>query len=604
MNRILGIVDEPNPRGSDDFLGVGKHASALTKFIELAPTPITIGIQGEWGSGKTSVLNAIYHELDRKGTIKQIWINSWESSLLSTPEEALIKIINEILNELIGCDVSKSQAEKIRQLSSNVFKGALRIGASVALGQKAGEVTDELLGQQSNSIKQLRENLASITMEIMSRPTNKFDKIVVYVDDLDRIEPRDAVRVLELLKNIFNVTGCVFVLAIDYQVVVKGLESKFGKQSEENEWEFRAFFDKIIQLPFMMPIGQYDIGKYVGNLLQQIEFATEDEIEEQTLNAILGLSVGGNPRSLKRLVNSISLIMIFMQEVEDNGNKDILDDPSLKTALFALLCIQIAYPKIYDLLVKEPRYIDWNDDTAFQQTKQLEEVDNAKFKKDFELAIKTKDFDEVWEQALYRICYNTPRYRRKVTEISRLLSYIKDDILQDSEDTLEEVMGRLLGETSVTTISANEEQSHGKAKYQKTNYVDWDIYEKTILKDLYSLSKEQIVSTKGMHDKLLICYGDDVEVRYTKTVISFRKKSARGRQKVACYYNVRNKDFYIPLMPEIFNGLDIGVMPAKKYFKRLYDKDNKYAVSYQAADELLDDRELQEFLRCSFSKIK
>ena len=80
------------------------------------------------------------------------------------------------------------------------------------------------------------------------------------MDDLDRIEPKNAVAVLELLKNIFSVPKCIFILAIDYQVVVKGLEHKFGKQTPENEWEFRAFFDKIIQLPFMMPMGQYNIG--------------------------------------------------------------------------------------------------------------------------------------------------------------------------------------------------------------------------------------------------------------------------------------------------------------------------------------------------------
>ena len=77
---------------------------------------------------------------------------------------------------------------------------------------------------------------------------------------------------LELLKNIFSVPNCIFILAIDYQVVVKGLEHKFGKQTAENEWEFRAFFDKIIQLPFMMPMGQYNIGKYVNQLLLNIGF--------------------------------------------------------------------------------------------------------------------------------------------------------------------------------------------------------------------------------------------------------------------------------------------------------------------------------------------
>ena len=102
--------------------------------------------------------------------------------------------------------------------------------------------------------------------------TNRYGKVIIYVDDLDRIDPKDAVSILELLKNIFNIKDCVFVLAIDYQVVVKGLVGKFGKPTPENEWEFRAFFDKIIQLPFSMPMGNYDIANYVLGLAREIGF--------------------------------------------------------------------------------------------------------------------------------------------------------------------------------------------------------------------------------------------------------------------------------------------------------------------------------------------
>ena len=97
---------------------------------------------------------------------------------------------------------------------------------------------------------------------------------------MDRIEPKNAVAILELLKNIFSVERCIFILAIDFQVVVKGLESKFGPQTPDNEWEFRAFFDKIIQLPFMMPMGQYNIGKYVNGLLTDIGFIDGPDFDE------------------------------------------------------------------------------------------------------------------------------------------------------------------------------------------------------------------------------------------------------------------------------------------------------------------------------------
>lgn len=64
------------------------------------------------------------------------------------------------------------------------------------------------------------------------------------MDDLDRINPSDAVEVLEALKNMFDMNHCIFILAIDYEVVVKGLEGKFGKKTEENEREFRSFLIK------------------------------------------------------------------------------------------------------------------------------------------------------------------------------------------------------------------------------------------------------------------------------------------------------------------------------------------------------------------------
>ena len=72
----FGIIDEPVSPGAQDFLDISLHANSLIEFIENSNTPITIGIQGEWGSGKTSLLNSIYHHFEEKGSFKQIWINS------------------------------------------------------------------------------------------------------------------------------------------------------------------------------------------------------------------------------------------------------------------------------------------------------------------------------------------------------------------------------------------------------------------------------------------------------------------------------------------------------------------------------------------------
>ena len=96
MEKIIGVIDEPVSPGDNDNLDIEIHSKSLIEFVQKTETPITVGIQGEWGSGKTSLLNSIHYEFEkRQPTFIQIWINSWEYSLLSTPEESLLKIVNK-----------------------------------------------------------------------------------------------------------------------------------------------------------------------------------------------------------------------------------------------------------------------------------------------------------------------------------------------------------------------------------------------------------------------------------------------------------------------------------------------------------------------------
>ena len=87
----IGLVDEPRNRleGQDDLLKADRYAKALADFVRTSNTPITIGIQGEWGSGKTSLLYSICSELKSpsgNGDGSQgeenlvVWVNSWEHS--------------------------------------------------------------------------------------------------------------------------------------------------------------------------------------------------------------------------------------------------------------------------------------------------------------------------------------------------------------------------------------------------------------------------------------------------------------------------------------------------------------------------------------------
>ena len=54
MSKTIGIIDEPVKPGAQDNLDINIHSKSLIDFISETSTPITVGIQGEWGSGKTS----------------------------------------------------------------------------------------------------------------------------------------------------------------------------------------------------------------------------------------------------------------------------------------------------------------------------------------------------------------------------------------------------------------------------------------------------------------------------------------------------------------------------------------------------------------------
>lgn len=461
-----GVVDEPNPENSEDLLGLDKYSTALSTFIAKTNTPITIGIQGEWGSGKTSLINSIQSSLNKQGDIyKQIWINAWEHCLLINPEVALLNIATEIIEKILYADEGKNRKEKVKEVVKKVFQGALKATATLSLGKNAGEATSQILSSSSSNIKNLRENLQSAAIEVCDLKTNKTERFVIYVDDLDRIDPVTAVRVLELLKNIFSIQKCVFVLAIDYQVVIKGLESKYGTRTEQNDWEFRAFFDKIIQLPFMMPTSQYDTSRYIRGLLKQIRFATDYDLDTNYLQKIVDNTIGGNPRSLKRLANSLALIQIFIE-----NEKDLSDDEFDKydhMILFSLVCLQVKYPKIYHCVSKKPDFEKWTDEDFGLDEYNIKEND-PNFKAAF-VSAKEKILKENWQQTLFKICYSQTNFRDSFDQALTFFKLLQEFFVKNKiTKSLSDRIYKVLSYSSVTNVSqANKLKNNNPKDYTK-----------------------------------------------------------------------------------------------------------------------------------------
>ena len=568
-----GIIDEPirpflkSETGQDDRLGINDYAQALQTFIENTDTPMTIGIQGEWGSGKTSLMNKLWNELEGIETntrFESIWINTWEHSLLKSPEETLISIVNEITRQVSLLNPKSEKAKKMIATGKKVFTGALKLAAGVTMGLAGKEVADDLLsGQADNSIRELRSNLEDFinsTIEDTSTDEIKnISKIVFYIDDLDRIEPKDAVKILELLKNIFSLKHCVFILAIDYQVIIKGLKDKFGEKTEENEREFRSFFDKIIQLPFTMPISKYSVSEYVLSLLEEIGFIDDkDQLPEERIEDILRFTIGGNPRSLKRLINSLSLINILNQVRDKKDEKEIIKDDSL--LIFALMCCQVAYPKIYDLISLKPNVKEWNDEFAAEITQKKEELD-PNFKDIFDKVKESEDFDEAWEQAVFKISYISLDTKKHASNISKFLSLLVNEGIIDSPEQLD----RVLMNTAATVVTASDfaESKKPPARAVMDN-VEGTLEAYRIIAKEENLSESEIekaiIYATKMHNVILELFKNNknFSVKYSRSSISYStNKDGKKKTRFArifcgtvgtldALYKDHKKDFKMP----------------------------------------------------------
>lgn len=174
--------------------------------------------------------------------------------------------------------------------------------------------------------------------------------LFVFVDDLDRCLPEDAVAALEAIKLFLDLPGCVFVLGMDKVVVEQGIRQRYKDviQAGDNSFRPRDYLDKIIQVPFNLPpLGEQQILHYLRNLGQSREgtvSATHDLIEA---------AAPPNPRSLKRVLNVQQLVLLLAgwqsdelgQEPEDDGTP--LSRRAKLRYLTKLVLLQTCFDEVY-----------------------------------------------------------------------------------------------------------------------------------------------------------------------------------------------------------------------------------------------------------------
>ena len=432
----MGITDMPCTSEEEDLLEISKYVKGLGKFIRECQTPMSIAIQGDWGTGKTSTLNLLKKNLEAdKDTngIKCVFFNTWQYSQFNMEDSLYVSFVHNLVKQCGGND-------EILRTVAGFGKLAFFKAIDWKFGTNASEILDgfeKAKKDQMESVSKLQEDFAELV-----KKTGK--RLVIFIDDLERLNPEVAVELLEIIKLFVNVENSIFVLAIDYEVVVKGVRKKYGENLSEEKC--RNFFDKIIQLPFKMPVERYNLTELVRKAVQEQTHMTDEGVN--IVAEFISDVMGTNPRTFKRLVNAFFLINSVNEigEEAESKTKEIND-----VLMFCSLCIQMCLPKLYELMV-----------TASTK-KQLKELLEVKAAEEIRAYV-TKYFIDMEETD------------KEFNEIIKGIRLFHEEVLNPvsekfKEEVVLETLFGLLAVTSITMVSADTAANSGRKSATKITHI-------------------------------------------------------------------------------------------------------------------------------------
>lgn len=380
--RFTSNLGEGDEARKADTLNLLPYAEALRDFIHECETPMTIGIQGDWGIGRTSLMNMLRGSGDGEqsglldaNTCKTINLDSWPYSQFDQDDNMVVACLYALTHDLglvleqePGVDQAKlkAQLDAANQKLIVVMEQIRELVQGSAANFRDEKTYIDISGQ----MLQFKSEFEKL-VDLWARDSDD-RRVVIFVDDLDRIRPAMALELLEAIKNFMDVPGCIFVMALDYEVVQRGMVEKLGADLQKTSG--KAFFDKMIQLPFIVPTTSYKLDEYILDLLRKsglpfIKNNEDNSASRQFFLDITQFTVGRNPRSIKRVVNYTNLLERIHKH---NTGRDSTDGEC--KILFALVSMQIAWPELFQHFIRDPSV---DTITSLQSWEYLDELPEA-----------------------------------------------------------------------------------------------------------------------------------------------------------------------------------------------------------------------------------
>jgi hypothetical protein len=296
---------------SEDLLGFKIHADLLIDVInDESILPVTIGVFGDWGSGKSSILKIINEELigadgDLKDETLALYFNGWIFEGYDDAKAALLESIIKSFSEhkTIGNKVKDYTTKLLKSVNwmrvmgfgfkkivlpvaAAHFTGGLSLIPSAIQGlakKETKDITETLTGKEGEKIlkgfynspkKEDKYTLVRHFRDDFKKMIDKSEikKLVVIIDDLDRCTPDRIIENLEAIKLFLNVEKTAFVIGADPRIVRHAIDyrykTKYQIEDDSNSRVIDDYLEKLIQIPYNLPkLSDSEVETYISLLI-------------------------------------------------------------------------------------------------------------------------------------------------------------------------------------------------------------------------------------------------------------------------------------------------------------------------------------------------
>lgn len=265
-------------------LGRKKYALVLTEILKNNDDELVLAINNKWGTGKTTFIKMWKDHLENESEeFKTIYFNAWENDFEDNPFVALLGEMKTLTTsdrkEFFDSLVSK--AGRITKgiipiLLKSIAKRYIDIEEVTDILEKGAEGAVEAFTEDVDEYSSKKNDIEAFRGLLQEYIVKQFpnQKLIFFIDELDRCRPNYAVSILEQIKHFFSVQNIQFVLSIDKKQLKFAIQGVYGSADMDAEEYLRRFIDIEYSLPSPDTEKYYEYLYEINNLDQFFESNT------------------------------------------------------------------------------------------------------------------------------------------------------------------------------------------------------------------------------------------------------------------------------------------------------------------------------------------